>query len=126
MRKCALVADERGASAVEFAITAPLFFLILAIIIECGLLLWTQLGLQHGSEMAARCAGVNKTTCGTVSAIQTYAVQQTFGLSPPPETFTITPAACGMLVSANYDFVFMTSYFGIPKLGLTAQACFPT
>jgi len=126
MKRSDIIADENGVTAVEFAITAPVFFLILALIIDGGLLMWTQLGLQHGTEMAARCAGVNKTTCGNSSAVQTYAVQESFGLNPPPTTFSVSTAACGTLVSASYDYNLMTSYFGIPKLTLNAQACFPT
>src|SRR5262245_58124959 len=39
--------DERGVSAVEFGLTAPAFFMLIAGILECGLLLWTQVSLQH-------------------------------------------------------------------------------
>jgi Flp pilus assembly protein TadG len=118
--------DVRGATAVEFAITAPMFFLVLFGIIEGGLLLWTQLGLQHGAEMAARCAGVNKTTCGNNSNIQSYAAQQAYGLNPSPSTFIVGTAACGTQVSASYTFKFITTYFGTPTLALSALSCFPT
>ena len=77
---------EEGATAVEFAMTAPVFFLILFGIIQGGLLLWTQLGLQHGAEMAARCAGVNKILCGNNGAITNFAAQQAYGLNPPAST----------------------------------------
>jgi len=119
--------DERGASAVEFAMTAPVFFALLFGIIDGGLLLWTQLGLQHGAEMAARCAGIYKstTTCGSTS-IQTYAAQQAYGLNPPPSTFTVSTTACGTRVSASYTFNFITSYFEMPSLAISAQACFPS
>jgi Flp pilus assembly protein TadG len=118
--------DVCGASAVEFALTAPIFFLIIFGIIEGGLLVWTQLGLQHGAELAARCAGVNKTLCGTSSAIQNYAAQQSYGLNPSPSTFSVSAAACGQLVTASYTFRFITTYWNTPNLALTAQACFPT
>jgi len=118
--------DERGATAVEFALTAPVFFMIVFAIIEGGLLLWTQLGLQHGAEMAARCAGINKTTCGDNTAIQSFAAQQAYGLNPSPSAFTVSTAACGTQVSASYTFTFITTYFGTPNLALSAQSCFPT
>ena len=47
MKVTALWRDERGASALEFALTAPVFFLFIFGIIEFGLLFWTQLGLQR-------------------------------------------------------------------------------
>jgi hypothetical protein len=90
------------------------------------LLLWTQLGLQHSAEMAARCATVNKTICGSNSAIQSYAAQQAYGLSPSPSTFTVSTAACGTMVTANYTFNLISNYFGMSALALGAQACFPT
>src|SRR5207244_2198730 len=98
--------DQAGSSAVEFGLTAPAFFAMIAGVIGSGLLLWTQLGLQHGAEMAARCASVNTTVCGSASAIQSYAVQESFGLNPPASAFTFTTAACGNKVSASYTFQF--------------------
>ena len=67
--------DQRGASALEFGLTAPVFFLLLFGVIEVGLLFWTQIGLQHGAEMAARCASVNSTLCPNSNpiAITSYA-----------------------------------------------------
>lgn len=118
--------DERGASALEFALTAPAFFLFLFGIIELGLLFWTQIGLQHGAEMAARCATINATLCPNTNpgAITSYATQQAYGLSVPASTFTYSTPACGNQVSASYSFTFPA----IPSFGpitLTAQACFP-
>ena len=118
--------DENGSTATEFGLTAPLFFMILWGIIECGLLLWTQLGLQHGTEMAVRCAAVNKTICGTTPAIQNFAAQQAYGLNPSPSTFSVSTAACGTQVTAAYSFNFIVTYFGVSGLSLSAGACFPT
>ena len=49
-----IIRDAHGTSAVEFALTAPAFFAIVFGIIETGLMLWTQQGLQHGAQLAAR------------------------------------------------------------------------
>jgi TadE-like protein len=125
MRLSRLYTDERGTSAIEFAVTSPAYFLLLFGIIEAGLLLWTQLGLQHGAEQAARCATINSAICSNVNATQTYAAQQSFGINPPPSTFNVTTPACGNQVSANYTFSFFTQYFGLPTMALKAQACFP-
>ncbi|WGR95589.1 pilus assembly protein [Bradyrhizobium sp. ISRA435] len=86
----ALWRDRRGASALEFGLIAPLFFAFVFGIVEVGLLLWTQAGLQHGVEIAARCATVNTTLCPTnkPDVIATYASQQAFGLNLPASTFT--------------------------------------
>lgn len=116
--------EQRGASAVEFGLTAPVFFLFVFGVIEFGLLLWTQVGMQRGAEIAARCATVNATLCDTSSAISSYAAQQSFGLNLPTTTFTATTAACGNQVSGSYLFQF-PSFLGLSPVTLTAQACFP-
>jgi Flp pilus assembly protein TadG len=56
MRPAHVRGDQHGATAVEFALTMPLFLLIMLGIIQAGWLLWTQYGLQQGVQMAARCA----------------------------------------------------------------------
>jgi Flp pilus assembly protein TadG len=118
--------DTQGTTAVEFAITAPVFVMVIFGILECGTLLWTKLGLEHGTQMAARCASINASSCGTPNDIQAYAVQQAYGLAIPASVFTASVAACGNLVSANYTYQFVSSYFGAPSLALTAQSCFPS
>jgi Flp pilus assembly pilin Flp len=125
MRAADIRRDERGATAVEFALTAPLFFALLFGAIEGGLLMWSQIGIQHGAEMAARCAGIKKPKCLNESAIQYYAAQEAYGLNPPPSTFTVTAAACGTQITGSYDFALITTYFGTPKITLSAKSCFP-
>ena len=119
--------DQRGASALEFGLTAPVFFLLLFGVIEVGLLFWTQIGLQHGAEMAARCASVNSTLCPNSNpiAITSYATEQTFGLNLPSSTFSYSTPACGNQVSASYTFQF-PAIFNVDPLTLRAQACFPS
>ncbi len=129
MKPARLWRDESGATALEFAITAPAFFLFLFGIIEAGLLFWTQIGIQHGAEMAARCASVNSTLCPNATAITGYASQQALGLSLPSSTFTYSQASCGgnqgNQVSASYSFQ-LPDMFGLAPITLSAQACFPS
>jgi Flp pilus assembly protein TadG len=125
MKLARICRDTRGTSVVEFGLTAPVFVMLMMGVLEVGLLMWTQVGLQHGAEFAARCASINATLCGSASAIQSYAAQQAFGLNPPSSVFTVSTPACGNQVSASYPYQFFTSYFGVPTLTLTARSCFP-
>jgi Flp pilus assembly protein TadG len=119
--------DQAGASAIEFALTLPVFLLILMAISEGALLMWTELGLQHGVEKAARCASVDATLCASTSDIQTYAAQSSYGLNPPPSVFTLAKKACGNEVSANLEHTFLFKVFGdAPSITVKAQSCFPT
>jgi Flp pilus assembly protein TadG len=124
VKRSKLIGDESGTTAIEFALTAPVFFLFIFGIIEIGLLLWTQIGIQHGAEMASRCASINSTLCPSPNAITSYANQQSFGLTLPSSTFTYSTPACGNQVNASYTFQFPV-IIGLSPLNLTAQACFP-
>ncbi|MBR0801888.1 pilus assembly protein, partial [Bradyrhizobium jicamae] len=103
MTRAAFWPDTSGASALEFGLIAPVFFAFLFGVIEFGLLMWTQVGMQHAVEVTARCASVNPTLCPTTNPnqIATYATRQAFGLTLPSSTFTYSTAACGSQVSAN-------------------------
>jgi len=122
-----LRSDTEGATAVEFAVMAPLFLVLTFGVIEVGLLMWIVLGLQHGVEMAARCATINTTLCNTTSDIQNFGAQNAYGLNPAPAAFTVnTLAACGNQVTANYTFNWLTDYFfAAPSLTLSARSCYP-
>jgi len=125
MRKHPFRIDIRGATALEFALCAPAFFMLVMGIVELGLLVWIQLALQQGVEAAARCASINTNTCANAAQIQTYAAAQSYGLSPPTTAFTVTAPACGNMVQASYTPNFLPN-FPIPSRTLTAQACFPS
>jgi hypothetical protein len=77
--------DTRGGSLVEFTVTVPFFLALMFGLVQAGLLLWTKTGLQHGVEVATRCASVN------------YSANQ---LGPPvsdvPSCFGVAPSTvCG-------------------------------
>lgn len=121
----ALWTDRSGATALEFAILLPVFLPLLFGVIQLGQMFWTQAAMQHAVEMAARCATINSTTCGTASQIQTYAATQAYGLTLPTGAFTASAAACGNQVVASYSFPFVTGWFPA-TINLTAQSCYPT
>jgi Flp pilus assembly protein TadG len=116
-------AETSGTTAVEFAIIAPVFVAFVFGILQGGLMLWTQSGLQHASEMAARCASVNSTLCGTPANVQAYATSQTMGRTLPASAFTLTkltPPGCGNQVTGSYGVQLFTY-----PITLRATACFP-
>ena len=124
MRNSRFLSNTAGATALEFALCAPPFFMLVMGILELGLLVWIQLSLQQGVEAAARCASINKIACATSTQIKAYAVAQTYGVRPPDTAFTVSTPACGNLVQASYTPTYLPS-FPIPTQTLTARACFP-
>jgi Flp pilus assembly protein TadG len=120
-----LASDARGATLIEFALLLPLFIALVVGIMQVGHVLWIQTALQHAVEMAARCASVNATSCGTVAQVQAYAATQAYGVILPVDTFTASAAPCGNQVVASYDFAFQMGLFASPSVNLSARSCYP-
>jgi TadE-like protein len=120
--------DRRGTSAVEFAITLPVFILMFFGLWQISFGLWAQFALQHGAEMAARCMAVNPTVCNNINitGTQSYAASQSYGLNPSPSIFVVSQPTCGNQVSADYTLSTVGAIIGIPALTLHAQACYAT
>ena len=114
-----------GASAAEFAIILPFLMTILFGIFEFGRALWVQGVLDYAVEQAARCATVNATTCGTASAIRTFASQQTSPLNLATGIFTVSTPSCGNQVAASYPFTFMATGLFTYNITLTSTSCYP-
>jgi Flp pilus assembly protein TadG len=120
-----LRADE-GAMIVEFALGAPPLLLLLLGIMEFGQLLWTQSSLNFAVQEASRCASVDKTTCGSASSIQAYAVSRAVGLGFSQSVFAMASSSCGNQVTASYTYHFVVSQMFPYTPTLTASSCFPS
>jgi Flp pilus assembly protein TadG len=128
MTRNTLFKDRQGTSAIEFAITLPLFILFVLGVWQIGYGMWAQYALQHGTQMAARCmavaaAATNPTTCSTAASTQSYAASQSYGLNPSSSVFTVSQPTCGNQISADYTVSPVVANIGIPALTLHAQAC---
>ncbi|MGH7045784.1 MAG: TadE/TadG family type IV pilus assembly protein [Stellaceae bacterium] len=127
-----------GATAVEFALVAPMFFMLVFGTIEFGRLLWTQEALQETAIAGARCVAIAQGTTqdspcasgGTTSYVQNVA--KGWGLSLASITPNTT-ATCGGW--SGFSEMTLTSSFKsvVPELirlstsgiTLTASACYP-
>ncbi|NIX78379.1 TadE/TadG family type IV pilus assembly protein [Microvirga terricola] len=108
--------DERGATAIEFALVAPAFLALILGIFQLSLLGLTVASLNYSVEKAARCDAIS-TKCPDVT---------TYYFAPAPiPVFTHDKAAvCGASVSATvtYQLNVLIYQASIP---LSASACFP-
>lgn len=114
--------DDCGTTAVEFAMVAPVFILLLVGAICLSLALFLVGSLHYAVEEGARCASVKTSVCTNSTTIVSYTQGQYFGPSAP--SFTYAAAACGNSVSASINYVVN---LGITKVTVpvTASACFP-
>lgn len=118
--------ENRGTTAVEFAVLAPVFVLMLLGIFEFGRALWTQASLQYATQRAARCAAVNTSTCDNASDTASYAAAQVLGITVPASDFTVSTPSCGHKIAASLPFRFVVSRLFTYSITLTAQSCYPT
>src|SRR5690349_21225910 len=79
---------RRGVAATEFAVVAPIFFLMVIGFIEFGRALMVQQVLINASRVGARMASTTGSTSASVqTAVQTY----TTGVAVPGVTVTVSP-----------------------------------
>ena len=117
--------DQAGGTIVEFALTAPLMLMLLFGIIESGRMVWTYQALQHGAQMAARCASVNTSLCGDSTQIASQASAAAWGISPDPSLIAGSEQACGRRVAIDYPYVFVGQTGSSWSMTLHASSCFP-
>jgi Flp pilus assembly protein TadG len=116
-------ADDRGTSAVEFAILAPILMMLLVGAVYISVGLFVVGSLHYAVEEGARCASIKTTVCSDGSTTLTYTRSQFFDASLSP-TFTYATATCGNVVSGSLSYVVD---LGVTKITVpvTASACFP-
>jgi Flp pilus assembly protein TadG len=125
-RASGLRSCESGATIVELAFGLTAFLMMTFGIIDIARVLWTLGSLHYAAEAAARCASVNSTTCGTASAIQTYALNRYYGESlGASNPFTYSATGCGNTVTASYNYSLTIPLAGSYTIPLNATACFP-
>ena len=115
--------NQDGATAVEFAIIAPVFMLLILGTIALCFALFLVGSLHFAVEDGARCASVKTTICTDATSTIAYTQRRYLGPNVSP-TFTYTSSACGNSVSASVNYSMNVGFktFVIP---ISATACFP-
>jgi len=121
-----LIDCEQGATVIELAFAATAFLAMIFGVINVARVAWTLGSLHYAVEAAARCASVNSTSCGSASAIQTYALNAYYGESLTDNPFTYSASGCGHTVKVTaYNYSLAIPPFGTWTIPLSATACFP-
>ena len=123
---CLALKRSEGGATIEAALILPAFLLIIFGVFDAGQLFWTQSTLQLAVQEAARCASINTTTCGSTSAIQSFAASKAPGISVAASSFSVTSPACGNMVQISWPFSFaVAGLFPYSSITLSAQSCYP-
>jgi Flp pilus assembly protein TadG len=149
-----IIRDEQGGAIIENTITMWVFLLLTMGITQAGLIMWSAVGIQHGVEMAARCASVSDaaiaaglkpattpTPCydtnnltgaaNHVSKVQSYAASNSWGTGVPPSTFSVTAGTCASplpssLVSTPNPYQLSLINFLFSGAKISPRSCYPT
>lgn len=121
-----------GQSLVEFALVAPIFFLMLFGVIEMGRLIWINHELANGTREAARFAmvrGSEASACATVTDLENVILDRTSAIQSGQLDLTgNTGPLCGepgtkVVIEAEYDFDPMLGIIpGLNSLTLNARS----
>jgi Flp pilus assembly protein TadG len=116
--------NQDGTTAVEFAIVAPVFLLMVFGTIGLCFALFLIGSLHYAVEDGARCASVKTTICTDANSIVTYTTGRYMGPNVSPN-FTYAAAACGNSVTGTISYSMNIGFrtFVIP---ISATACFPS
>ena len=147
-----IIRDEQGGVIVENTITMWVFLLLTMGITQAGLIMWSAVGLEHGVEMAARCASVSdaaidagfvpstttptpcyststKGATNNQSTVKAYAVSNSWGVGVPSSAFTVSSGSSGTCaspynqVSSSYSKKLMNFLF---STHLSPLSCYAT
>ena len=80
----ALAKDSRGSAFVEFALLAPVFFLVILGIIDFGMMMWTSNTVEHAATEGARYAAVrgsDKPAPASEAQVRNYVKDQALGVA---------------------------------------------
>jgi Flp pilus assembly protein TadG len=116
--------DDRGTTAVEFAIIAPCVVMLLVGTVNLCLMLLSIGSMHFAVEDAARCASARPSVCANSASIVAYAQTRYFGALVSP-VFTYAAAACGNQVTATITYDFNVGMFK-QAVPLSATSCFPS
>ena len=116
--------DQRGTTAVEFGIIAPVFIALLVGTMGLCVALFLIGSLHFAVEDGARCASVKTTICADGPTTVAYTQSRYLGPSGVTPTFTYAAAACGNSVSASITYS-VNVLFKTLVIPISATACFP-
>lgn len=116
--------DTCGASAVEFALVAPVVILMLFGAIGGGVLAYATVSLQRATEVAARCMSMDRSDLCTSANIATFGTGSYSGPHLNGLTFVSNKVACGYKITGTGTFNTVPG-LDFLSVNLTANACYP-
>ena len=129
------IRDQRGASAVEFALVIPVAVALILSLLHMSAVLYAANNLHFATEETARCLAVSAnnpagttTPCPDKTQVQTYGLARYVGPNVSP-AFSVSTAAtpeCANTnrVSATGTYNMFMGFVSFP-IAVSAAACYP-
>jgi Flp pilus assembly protein TadG len=122
-----LLRARDGATAVEFALVAPVFILFCLGIVEGGRMMWIRNSIQTAADEAARYAMVH--TSASDAELTKHAANYYADVSLDAPTFTVsrdtTDGVDFVSISGTYTFKFEFTFFDFGTIELDGKARVP-
>lgn len=121
-----LPADIRGATAVEFALIAPILLSLLLGAVEAGRFIWIDAALDHAMREAARCASLDPEGCTTatmVARIDDHLTRLGIPVQAGQADLSLAKEPCGTRVSLALPYPPLVSGLWPSPPMLSADAC---
>jgi Flp pilus assembly protein TadG len=96
-------ADDAGASALEFALVAPVLLLLVLGLIEFGFMFQVQLALTHGAREGARIAAVGQFDPAVIIS-RSYPVTPAIATAPNPPSAATSGQPITVTLTYDYDW----------------------
>lgn len=134
---CTLREDQRGATAIEFALVIGPLILLLIGVVEAGRLIWVSHALDEVAISSARCIGIFAPDCAdgdefaperAIIYIQQAAASWGVTLEADDISFA-SDAGCGLttgFLRVALRFSFNSALPGLHGTQLQSEACFPS
>lgn len=125
--------DRHGTTAVEFAIVAPVFIVLIIGTLYLCMGLSVAASMHYAVEAGARCASVSKTLvqmsgttalCSDDASTRSYTQNHYYGPSSMPTFVPNSNASCGNEVKGTISYVIDLGLKRI-TVPISAKACFP-
>ncbi len=138
----ALVASRHGATAMEFAVLALPFALLLINVLEFSRLQWTRAAIEESASAGARCGGLHAVSCSNSGDPRTFDATKTknfiiseaanWSITLPTANVTVASSAtcqsvAGLVqVTITYQFTSaLLSLAGLSSYPISSTACYP-
>lgn len=126
----------KGATAVEFALVAPLFLIMVLGVVEMGRVMWIKGAMQNAAEQTTRYFMVTNSACTSdlaacITSLRTYATARLAEAGMNTADFTVTPnettisSVTYMEITVTYDFEVLVQIVKFPSVSLSARARVP-